>query len=97
MNVVNQTCTILDLSDMKITASDITSSSLCLKLSTDSDKACIDCQCATCGVHLVRDHFGPVIDASAGKELSIYQWENHQYEKHGIRKAKKVLNKKHAY
>ena len=94
MNVINQTCTGLDLSDMNITTSDITSSSLCLKLSTDSDKACIDHQCATCGVHLVRDHFGPVIDASAGKELSFYQWENHQYEKHGIRKTKIVINKK---
>ena len=94
MNVINQTCTNLNLSDLKISTSKITSFSLCSKLSTDSSKACIDRQCATCGVHLVRDHLGPVIDASAEKELSFYQWENHQYEKDGIRKTKKVLNKK---
>ena len=50
---------------------------------------CYQRECSECSVDSVREHFGPVVDASRDQELYYYQWVNERFEG----KTRKVYKK----
>ena len=78
---INRTCMSHNLPNVKVNSkTSLISMSLCPTDSEYHRRPCVDRECNLCGVHTVRAHFGPAVDASKDNEITYHQWESETYQ-----------------